>query len=120
MSTSQIALENKFKYLLEKFGYIVVSFIQGKSNFPEIYLKEIDTLLINIDIRLSKTSDKDKKLELTDLYHVVDKFRIFAIQALNLSDVATPIISSKIMPKKGSPPNFPIDIEQSSHRFENL
>jgi len=120
MSNSQIALENKFKYLLEKFGYISVAFVQGKTELPQIYINEIDNLLISINDRISKTSDKDKKTELTDLYNVCSKLKLIANQILNLSDLIPTLPISKLVTKIGSPPNIPIEMPQKSPRFQSI
>ena len=119
MSNSQIALENKFKYLLEKFGYVAIAVTQGKADLPEIYLREIDNLLNSIDDRLSKTSDKDKKSELTDLHNVGAKLRVIASQLFS-ADLLPSLPLSKISPKKGSPINLPLEIPQPSPRFEQI
>lgn len=120
MSTSQIALENKFKYLVEKFGYVSIAFIQGKTDLPQIYIREIDSLLDNINYRISSTSDKDKKTELTDLYNVGSKLKTIAIQILNLTDLYPSLPNSKINIRKNSPPNVPLEIPQPSPRFEKI
>ena len=117
MSNSQIGLENRFKYLVEQFGYVVILFAKGNATLVPSFMGDLQHLKTNIKSRYTITKDEDKKDELHSLYEVAETLSnvadsIFTKQPY-LSTASDPLPISNLKMKKHAPViNNPITGEE--------
>lgn len=100
MSNSQICLENRFKYLVEQFGYVAISFAQGDANRVPAFISDLQHLQDNIQSRYTITKDEDKKNELHSLYEATETLYNVAESLFSTQPTSNPLPIDKLKLKK--------------------